>query len=491
MLLYYLPRVAERVPRMLEWVWDSIQAPFGRLTPDQAGIRRDYLVTSLRHLLAHERLPIVIGGISLNALGAALAIALPGLLYLDMIGTASTAFLLGPWYGAIVATISSSLTNYALFPQIDAFPWMLVNIVGGLFWGVVASMPRFRLFGDQFGPIIGWRPIIVGGALGAFVLAVPATITFHSVGPEAAQSLAIDARLASAIDQTRLDLSRWLGHNRAELTGGEFGVDHEWIAAYIMNVTRFLPDKIITVAIALMVIRLAAPLFWRLRVWDRPAHSRTFLQPRQPLLFLVANIGVMILHHLFTLSSDGDLSPHTPAYSLLYGLLIAGTIVIWIISEIGRVTSDQEARQACERAEVYRMADTQAAQIARNTDARGVTAVLLLVVAFTGFALIAVSGLGKGENLIREVGGIFRAMSGTVIGMIFVLSLVRTAVRQNSVLAALPELLERARRTVDEQNDSSTSDPDPKEDASKLPKKKAAARKRGNRVTRKHGGRHS
>ncbi len=69
------------------------------------------------YLLWDEIGVIVPAGILLNYLGLVLSLRLQSILYLDMIGTAQAAFLLGPWWGAIVALLSNSLVNWLLYPD--------------------------------------------------------------------------------------------------------------------------------------------------------------------------------------------------------------------------------------------------------------------------------------------------------------------------------------------------------------------------------------
>src|SRR6266849_3369283 len=93
----------------------------------------------LPFLLREEILVIVSAGLVLNYVGLAIAVRLKSLFYLDMTGTALVSFLLGPWWGAITGLVSNSFVNWALYPEENAylivFPWSLVNMTGGIFWG--------------------------------------------------------------------------------------------------------------------------------------------------------------------------------------------------------------------------------------------------------------------------------------------------------------------------------------------------------------------
>ncbi len=112
----------------------SPRSPAGRPAPT--------VVQRASYLLLYETGVIVAAGILLNYVGLTLSRHLQSILFLDMTGTALAAFLLGPWWGAIVALLSNSLVNWLLYPEVGAdvviFPWSLVNMTGGLFWGIMA-----------------------------------------------------------------------------------------------------------------------------------------------------------------------------------------------------------------------------------------------------------------------------------------------------------------------------------------------------------------
>lgn len=80
-------------------------------------------------------------GIALNFIGHALVGTLHLSLYLDMVGTALAAILLGPWCGVVVA-ISGSTAGFAVH-GVMALPFGFVNIAGALVWGY--GIRRWRL----------------------------------------------------------------------------------------------------------------------------------------------------------------------------------------------------------------------------------------------------------------------------------------------------------------------------------------------------------
>lgn len=63
-------------------------------------------------------------------------------LFLDMIGTATTAIALGPWYGALVGLASNTLFTIGANPASLAFA--LVNVAGALVWGYGVRAWRMR-----------------------------------------------------------------------------------------------------------------------------------------------------------------------------------------------------------------------------------------------------------------------------------------------------------------------------------------------------------
>lgn len=76
---------------------------------------------------------VLLGSFSLNLIGRGLVEALGLAIYLDMIGTAVAAVLLGPWWGALVG-LSANVAGVAVSGPI-AWHFALVNVVGALIWG--------------------------------------------------------------------------------------------------------------------------------------------------------------------------------------------------------------------------------------------------------------------------------------------------------------------------------------------------------------------
>lgn len=70
---------------------------------------------------------------ALNIVGGYINTALKLPIFLDMIGTAVTAIVLGPWWGALVGAITNIVNSFISGPI--SLPFAVVNIVGGLVWG--------------------------------------------------------------------------------------------------------------------------------------------------------------------------------------------------------------------------------------------------------------------------------------------------------------------------------------------------------------------
>jgi energy-coupling factor transport system substrate-specific component len=72
-------------------------------------------------------------GAALNVVGGTINAALGLPTFLDMIGTAVVAILLGPWWGALVGVMGN--LGGAFFTGPIGIPFAIVNVVGALIWG--------------------------------------------------------------------------------------------------------------------------------------------------------------------------------------------------------------------------------------------------------------------------------------------------------------------------------------------------------------------
>jgi energy-coupling factor transport system substrate-specific component len=113
---------------------------------------------------------------ALNIVGGTINTALRLPTFLDMIGTAVVAILLGPWWGALVGVIGN--VGGAFFTGPVNVPFALVNVAGALVWGygvrslgMAASAARFFLLNIVVALVTSAvaAPIVVfmfGGATG-------------------------------------------------------------------------------------------------------------------------------------------------------------------------------------------------------------------------------------------------------------------------------------------------------------------------------------
>jgi ABC-type Co2+ transport system permease subunit len=162
---------------------------------------------------------------ALNIVGGTLNTYLKLPTFLDMIGTAVAAIVLGPWWGALVGIIGN--LGGALFQGPVEIPFALVNVTGALIWGygvrsfgMGATVPRFFLLN-----------VIV--ALVNSVVAAP-IVAFVFGGATGHPSDALTAAFA----QAGTDLLR---------------------ATFQSSVIVFLADKIITGFVAVTIIQALPP----------------------------------------------------------------------------------------------------------------------------------------------------------------------------------------------------------------------------------------
>lgn len=450
MLVYYIPHAFKTLLPALARIVSS--RPFSVLTrkPAGAAISLPQLNNSLGYLLTHERLPLIMNCLAINALGMAFAMAFPSVLYLDMIGTAVAAFLLGPWYGAIVACLSAGLVNFALFPHSDTLPWILVNVTGGLYWGVIAAMPWFRNSGGTAGPHTSWRTVLLGGVVCALVLAFPGTITQLGMGPSFRDSLSTNPDAATLIERLCFKLDTRFDSWLPRLRTGEFAITSRTLAMTFCNAVRYVPDKIVSVVAAIMLIRVLYPMHWNLLVQTRPEHARILLLPRQPVLFAATFLAIPAFHHVLTLNqpASGSLS-HSPTFIAVYAMMFGGAVLIWLFAETGQVVSESEASWACLRASIYQQVSSRF-NPTMNARFDNAAAFGILAVTLVSFAIVAgVTWLfGRDSFSGASMAQVLRNTSVLVVGVLVLLRLIQEAARQHWALGSLPEFRRVAEQAV-------------------------------------------
>jgi hypothetical protein len=218
------------------------------------------------YLLLNETSVIVAAGVLLNYVGLTLSRHLESILFLDMTGTALVAFLLGPWWGAIVALLSNSVVNWLLFPEAGAdvviFPWSLVNMAGALFWGTLARQAGFKKY-VRSSKSSGWTHmwfLTTFGVMGAVVMSIPGTLVqsaLHessvlALNPEVAESLRVRIEHWEAAVQLYLESA----------IGLRWSESLSWyVVNWFQNCVRYIPDKTMSAAIALVILKYGYPLF--------------------------------------------------------------------------------------------------------------------------------------------------------------------------------------------------------------------------------------
>jgi hypothetical protein len=262
-------------------------------------------------LFLYETGGIVAAGVLLNYLGLTLSRHLHSILFLDMTGTALTAFLLGPWWGAIAALLSNSVVNWLLYPEAGAdvviFPWSLVNMTGGFFWGLMARQSGFRTYlrsGRNSLLTHVWF-LLSFGVLGAVVMSIPGTFVQAALGEDSVFALTPD--VASTL---KLTVSLWEDMVRQYLEsviGLTWGDSLGWtIVNWFQNCIRYIPDKTFSAAIALVVLKYGYPLFERELIHGGPDNERVGDERLLPLvlgLLYAPSFGTLVLSEPYAGSS--------------------------------------------------------------------------------------------------------------------------------------------------------------------------------------------
>lgn len=413
--------------------------------------------------MSHERLPVLSAAVALNAIGMALSTAFPTILYLDMIGTALAALLLGPWYGAIAACLSSGLINYALFPNTPVLPWMLVNVTGAMFWGAMGSMTWFREGGSSMspsshmmpmGPSSGMTTILIGGVMAAVILAIPGTITQMGMGPRYLDSFSLDKGTAELIRSLQSAIKAVLDDMPFAARAEQIGIDSHWLSTYAVNVIRYVPDKVLTILLAVLCIRAMYPVHWDLLIISRKHHAHTFMLPRQPLLFALVYITVIWMHHVFSFGKSDPAAPdHTLAYLITSRAILVFASLCCLFGIAGGIVGRTEVSEMCTRARVYEQIATRAdAEHEHVIDQRGVFKILVSVMLFSivFFVLMkACSPLEPNHPAIDSASTAFRGMSALVMCMIFLLKFAKAAAVQQRAKVDLGEFKRAAWSSVE------------------------------------------
>jgi hypothetical protein len=311
------------------------------------------IVNVSSHLLFQELSVIVGAGLLLNYLGLIVSMRLESILYLDMIGTAVVALLLGPWWGGLTALLSSALVNWLLYPESGAdliiFPWALVNMTGGFFWGFIGRRAWFRQYlGTPRASVLShaWY-LLAFGVLGAGVMGIPGTIVQAALS--APGLFALNPDLARSLERmfAEIQMALW---DRFDPASGEWGESTGWFfLSWIQNWLRYIPDKTISAAVALAVLKHGFPLFERELIHGGLGKRRLRDTWAAPVILGCLYLPVFLA--LLLADAYGG-APYWPFWATPWLIIMGG---IAVMRRWG--PSDEDARHACiERAERYAQA---------------------------------------------------------------------------------------------------------------------------------------
>jgi hypothetical protein len=248
-------------------------------SPSTSSLFSSKPLRGVSYLLLYETSVIVAAGLLLNYIGLTLSRHLESILFLDMTGTALVAFLLGPWWGAIVALLSNSVVNWLLYPETGAdviiFPWSLVNIVGAVYWGWMARQIGFQKYlraGRNSALSHAWF-LYVFGVGGAIVMSLPGTFIQSALHEQT--TFALNPDVAESVSQRVLKWEQMAHLYLESLFGITWGESLSWwIVNWFQNWVRYIPDKTMSAAIALVVLKYGYPLFERELIHGGPDGER-------------------------------------------------------------------------------------------------------------------------------------------------------------------------------------------------------------------------
>ena len=287
-------------------------------------------VRGASYLLMYETGVIVAAGLLLNYVGLTLSRHLESILFLDMTGTALVAFLLGPWWGAIVGLLSNSVVNWLLFPgsggDVAIFPWSLVSMTGAIYWGWMARQTGFQKYlrtGKSAALSHAWF-LYIFGVGGAAAMSIPgifvqAALNEHStfaLNPEVAETL--HARVLQWEQMAHQYLESLFGLTWGEHVGW-------WVVNWFQTWVRYVPDKTMSAAIALVVLKYGYPLFERELIHGGPDGERPQDERVLPLV-----LGLLYAPSFATLISSelyGDFA-YWPLWGLPWAVIFVGYVYL-------------------------------------------------------------------------------------------------------------------------------------------------------------------
>ncbi len=169
---------------------------------------------------------LLAGSVFMNLSGGALAQRFDLPVFLDMIGTAVVAIVLGPWLGAGVGVVTNLLGTLTATPETILFA--LVNVAGALVWGY-----GVRRIGGRH-PLVRFAALSVCAGAACALVAVPITLLIYG-------------------ELSGHGTDPWIVTLVAE------GVP-SWVAVSSTNLAASMADKLIAGAAALLVAVWLAPV---------------------------------------------------------------------------------------------------------------------------------------------------------------------------------------------------------------------------------------
>src|SRR2546428_13884763 len=248
-----------------------------------------------------------------------------------MTGTALAALLRGPWGVMMVVVLSSSVVNLVLFPGPDGalsmLPWSIVNMNGCVFWCLVArrAWSRKYLRSARGSTIAHVWYLTSFGILGGCVMSIPGAFVSAAVSGQSA--FALSPQVAGVLDRFASDWQQVLSDHLQVLFGAALGESLGRTFVYwIQNCLWYIPDKTMTAAIALAVLKYGFPLFERELVHGGSSGKPPVDTRMAPLL-----VGLLYLPSFGTLMS-AELYAGTqfwPLWASPWLILIAGYVFLY------------------------------------------------------------------------------------------------------------------------------------------------------------------
>ncbi|HXC68192.1 MAG TPA: hypothetical protein VN638_12270 [Nitrospiraceae bacterium] len=378
------------------------------------------------YLLLYETSVILAAGLILNYIGLTLSRHLESILFLDMTGTALVAFLLGPWWGAIAALLSNSVVNWLLYPETGAdvviFPWSLVSMVGACYWGWMARQAGFQKYlrtGRSSALSHAWF-LYIFGVGSALIMSLPATFVQSALHEQT--TFALNPDVAESMSQRVLQWEQSMRLYLESLFGITWGESLSWwIVNWFQTWIRYIPDKTMSAAIALVVLKYGYPLFERELIQGGPGGERPNDERILPL----------VLGLLYALPFAALLSGETyggaaywPLWTLPCLLILGGYVYLrrWGIGEAALQTA------RLQRAERYARALKQIGREASHEFCKRLTFMTLIVSLLFALCL---------PILLTDFYRATFKFFCVVYGFLLVVHLVRIAIAQNISIARM------------------------------------------------------